>query len=176
MSVLINRAWALQVCRLSYVDQNNPNGDQWWCFVLQVCPTSGSCCWVVLSHGELFSIKCRGAPKGKWNPGTLDSNIITWTLCHQIHFNTLNTSTCMKFINIFAESWKLKWAFLIACCLSSVCKLFTFSTPLQNLWATFNQTWHKASLGGRDPSCSNEGPRPFLRGGNSENVKLYWKY
>ena len=129
-------------------------------------------------------------------------------------------------------SWKLKWAFLIACCLSSVCpsvNFWHFQVLLQNHWENFNQTWHKASMGGgasslsnEEPShsqggdnwivvkinwklkilkffsrtsglnstkigtkhswvkgrqvCSNEGPRPFLRGDNSENVKLYWKY
>ena len=131
-------------------------------------------------------------------------------------------------------SWKLKWAFLIACCLSvrlSVCPSENFShfqlllqnhlanfnqtchkasvgegdsslfkwrvTPfsrgrqywkckiilkifknllLQNRLAYLNQTWHKASLGRGIQVCTNEGPRPFPRDDNSENIKLYWKY
>ena len=46
-------------------------------------------------------------------------------------------------------SWKLKWAFLITCCLSvrpSVCLSVNFSQfhlLFQNHWANFNQTWHK---------------------------------
>ena len=44
--------------------------------------------------------------------------------------------------------WKLKWGFLINCCLS-VCKLFTFKHLfLKNHRANFNQTWQKASLKG----------------------------
>ena len=41
---------------------------------------------------------------------------------------------------------------------------------LQNHWANFNQTWHKASLG---EVYSNGGPRPFPRGDNNEIVKIH---
>ena len=50
-------------------------------------------------------------------------------------------------------SWKLKWVFLIAFLPSSVClsvrpsvNFSYFWLLLQNHWANFNQTWHKASL------------------------------
>ena len=77
-------------------------------------------------------------------------------------------------------SWKLKCAFLIACCLSSVClssvcpfvNFSHFQLLLQNHWANLNQTWHKAGI----QVCSNVGPHLFPRGDNCENVKLYWKY
>ena len=72
-------------------------------------------------------------------------------------------------------SWKLKWAFLIACRPSSVCPSVCLSVNfshfhllLQNHWANFNQTWHKASLGEGD---SKEGSRPFQRGDNNEIAK-----
>ena len=44
---------------------------------------------------------------------------------------------------------------------------------LQNHWANFNQSWHKAALGEGDSICLNEGPRPFPRGDNYEIVKIY---
>jgi hypothetical protein len=60
-----------------------------------------------------------------------------------------NERNLRKFLFISSPEWKLKWAFLIACCpsssLPSVCKLLHFR-PLQNHCANFNQTWHKLSL------------------------------
>ena len=55
-------------------------------------------------------------------------------------------------------SWKLKWAFLIACCPLSVFKLFTFSS----------YSPEPAKIGTKHTIqvCSDEGPRPFLRGDN----------
>ena len=45
-------------------------------------------------------------------------------------------------------SWKLRWTFLIACCLLSIYLLSVnfsyFHLLLQNYWGNFNQTWHKA--------------------------------
>ena len=76
-------------------------------------------------------------------------------------------------------SWKLKWAFLMACCLSFVCPSVNFShfqRLLHNHWANFDQTYHKAFLGGGDSNLFKWGPRPFPMGDNSEIVKLYWKY
>ena len=64
-------------------------------------------------------------------------------------------------------SWKLKWAFPIACCLSSVCSSVNFShfqLPLQNHWANFNQTWHNASLDGRNSSLFKWRATPFSKG------------
>ena len=66
-------------------------------------------------------------------------------------------------------SWKLKWAFLSTCCPSSVCLSVNFSyfwLLLQNHWANFSQTWHKASLG----VCSNE--EPF----NSHIISKWWVF
>ena len=36
-----------------------------------------------------------------------------------------------------------------------------FNLLLQNHWANFKQTWHKASLGEGDSVCSNEGSAFF---------------
>ena len=49
-----------------------------------------------------------------------------------------------------------------------------FHLLLQNHWANFNQTWHKASLGEGNSSFSNEGPCPFSRGDNYEMAKIHW--
>ena len=46
---------------------------------------------------------------------------------------------------------------------------------LQNHWANFYLTWHKASLSEVDSICSNEGPRPFPRGDNNEIAKIHWR-
>ena len=79
-------------------------------------------------------------------------------------------------------SWKLKWAFLIACRPLFVCPsvhlsvyFYFFPLLLKNHWANFNQTWHKASLGKRDTSLFNEEPFPFARGDNCKVVKLHWR-
>ena len=68
-------------------------------------------------------------------------------------------------------SWKLKWAFLITCRPSSVrpsvCLSVNFShfhLLLQNHWANFNQTWHKASLGKGDSSLFKWRAPPFSKG------------
>ena len=50
---------------------------------------------------------------------------------------------------------------------------FSHCHLLQNYCANFNQTWHKASLGGGKQVCLNEGPRPFQRGEKCKNVKVY---
>ena len=63
----------------------------------------------------------------------------------------------------------------------SVCLSVNFShfhLLLQNHWANFNQTWHKASLGVGDSSfqvCTNEGPHIIPRGDNYEIVKIHWE-
>ena len=69
---------------------------------------------------------------------------------------------CVLHINYFCMflvhmRWKLKWAFLITFCPSSV--------------------WHKASLVVGDLSlvCSNEGPRPIPRGDKYEEAKIHWR-
>ena len=73
-------------------------------------------------------------------------------------------------------SWKLKWAFLItlrpssvcpSVCPSvrlSVCNFSHFHLLLQNHWANFNQTWHKASLGEGDSSLFKWRAPPFSKG------------
>ena len=47
-----------------------------------------------------------------------------------------------------------------------------FVNLLQNHWANFNKTWHKASLGKGNQVCSNDGRFPFPWGDNSEIVKV----
>ena len=66
-------------------------------------------------------------------------------------------------------SWKLKWALLIAC-RPSVCLSVKFSYfyLLQNHWANFYQTLHKASM----VKFSNEVPRPFQKGDNFEIAEI----
>jgi hypothetical protein len=66
-------------------------------------------------------------------------------------------------------NWKLKWAFLITRCPSSVrrppdCKLLHFRLLLQNHWANFNQTWHKSSLGEVDSKLFKWRGFAFLKG------------
>ena len=48
---------------------------------------------------------------------------------------------------------------------------------LQNHWANFNKTWHKASMGEDESSFySNEESNPSQRGDNCKKVKIhYWK-
>ena len=68
-------------------------------------------------------------------------------------------------------SWKLKWAFLITCRLSSVflsvrlsVNFSHFHLLLQNHWANYNQTWHKVSLGCGDSSLFKWRAKPFPKG------------
>ena len=62
-------------------------------------------------------------------------------------------------------SWRLKWAFLIKICSSSVVVNFShFHLLLQNHWANFNQTWRKASLGKGDWSLFKWRAPPFSKG------------
>ena len=42
---------------------------------------------------------------------------------------------------------------------------------LQNHWANFNQSWHKAYLIKEDSNCSNKRPRPFPREKISKKLK-----
>ena len=78
-------------------------------------------------------------------------------------------------------SWKLKWAFLIAFRPSSVCPSVNFSyfrLLLQNHWANFNQTCHKASLGEGNSSLFKWRAPPFSKGRllrNSENKLTKFK-
>ena len=51
---------------------------------------------------------------------------------------------------------RLKWAFLIKIC--PVVYFLHFHLLLQNHWANFNQTWHKASLDEVIQVCSNKEP------------------
>ena len=67
--------------------------------------------------------------------------------------------------------WKLNWAFLItrrpSSVYLSVCLSVNFShfhLLLQNHWANFNQTWHKASLGEGDSSLFKWRAPPFSKG------------
>ena len=84
-------------------------------------------------------------------------------------------------------SRRLKWAFLIKICPLSVVVVVVvvvvvnfshFHLLLQNHWANFNKTWHKASLGKGDSSLFKWRTPPFpkvryLR--NSENTLTKFK-
>ena len=70
-------------------------------------------------------------------------------------------------------SRRLKWAFLIKICPLSVVVVVVivvvvnfshFHLLLQNHWANFNQTWHKASLGKGDSSLFKWRAAPFSKG------------
>ena len=100
----------------------------------------------------------------------LHSQIPLWYIC-------LNHFRCQGFQYYFLAhlSWKLKWAFLITCRPSSVClsvcvsvrpsiNFSHFHLLLQNHWANFNQTWHKASLGEGDSSLFKWRAPPFCKG------------
>jgi hypothetical protein len=73
-------------------------------------------------------------------------------------------------------SSKLKWAFLIAFCLPSVCPLniyifdfFRTAGPILTRLGT-KLPWAKGIQ-----NCTNEGPPPSSRGDNSKRVKIHWK-
>ena len=73
-------------------------------------------------------------------------------------------------------SWKLKWAFLITCCLF-VCKLFTFSTSSPVPLGQFQPNVAQIILEWRGfKFVQMKGHALFPRGDNSKNVKFYWKY
>ena len=60
----------------------------------------------------------------------------------------------------------------------SVCLFVIFShfqLFIQNHWANFNQTWHKASLGEGYLSLNKWRARPFRRGDNYEIAKIHWR-
>ena len=66
-------------------------------------------------------------------------------------------------------SRRLKWAFLIKICPLSVVVVVVvnfshFHLLLQNHWANFNQTWHKAPLGKGDSSLFKWRAPPFSKG------------
>ena len=109
-----------------------------------------------------------------------------YVLCIEIGPVVLDWIKVLKklIVNVFSLfsflahlSWKLKWAFLITCRPSSVCKLFTFSSssrePCTGPVSTKLGTKHPWVKGIQ--VCSNEGPRPFPRGDNYEIVKIHWR-
>ena len=75
-------------------------------------------------------------------------------------------------------SQRLKWSFLINICPLSVVVVVDvnfshFHLLLQNHWANFNQTWHKASLEEGDSYLFKKRGPPFYKGRqlkNSENT------
>ena len=76
-------------------------------------------------------------------------------------------------------SWKLKWAILIAFCLSSVrlsvnFYIFDFFSRTTGPILTKLGTNHPWGEGIQ--VCSNEGDCPSPRGDNSETVKIHWKF
>ena len=81
----------------------------------------------------------------------------------------------VEFVNIPVVhlSRRLKWTFLIKICSLSVVvvehvvvvvNFSHFHFLLQNHWANFNQTWHKASLGKGDSSLFKWRAPPFSKG------------
>ena len=95
---------------------------------------------------------------------------------------------CYLFSFLFVKflghlSRMLKWAFLSTICSLSVVVVvvvvifvnFSHFPLLQNHWANFNQTWHKASLDEGVQICSNEGPCSFSRGYNYKMMKVNWR-
>ena len=69
--------------------------------------------------------------------------------------------------------WKLKWAYLIACCPWSFLLSVNFShfqLLLRNHWANFNQTWQKTFLGEGNSSLFKWGALSFPRIDNNQIV------
>ena len=60
-------------------------------------------------------------------------------------------------------------------CVVVVVVIFSHFHLLQSLWANFNQTWHKASLGEGDSSLYKWSLPPFRRGDNYEIAKIQWQ-
>ena len=64
----------------------------------------------------------------------------------------------------------------VVCCLLSIVIIvvnFSHFHLLQNHWANFKQTLHKASLSVGDSSLLNEVPCPFPSGDNYEIAKIH---
>ena len=85
------------------------------------------------------------------------------------HQSSQNSSDFLEFLAHL--SWKLKWDFLITFCPSSVrpsvCLSVNFShfhLLLQNQWANFNQTWHKAFISGGNSSLCKWRATSFSKG------------
>ena len=74
---------------------------------------------------------------------------------------------------------RLKWAFFITICPLSVIVVVIvnfshlFLLLLQNHWVTFNQTWHKSSLGEGDSSLLKRRTTSFPRGDYYEIAKIH---
>ena len=107
---------------------------------------------------------------------------------YTVRLGHINTGTSVMFWNLelfFSKylhiaiwflahlSWKLKWAFWwpVMSCLSvcqsvhsSSCKLSHFHLLLQNHWANFSQTLHKAFLGEGNWSLNKWRDMPFFKG------------
>ena len=66
-------------------------------------------------------------------------------------------------------SWKLKWPFLNACRPSV--NFSHFHLLIQNHWAIFSQTWHKACLGERNSSLFKW---VFPRDDNNKILNIHW--
>ena len=76
-------------------------------------------------------------------------------------------------------SWKLKWALLITCCLSSVRKLFTFSSSSPEPLDHFQPNLAQSILGVKmiKNFFLNEGSRPSQSGDNCKKVTIhYWNF
>jgi hypothetical protein len=108
---------------------------------------------------------------------------------------SVSYGTCfIPIISFLAHlSWKLKWAFPIASCPSSVRpSVYPSVYPSKNFYifdffprttgsichsANFNKTWHKSSLRGGDSSLFKWRGLPLSKGiYNSETVKIHWNF
>ena len=77
-------------------------------------------------------------------------------------------------------SQRIKWAFLIKICPLSffgvVVNFSHFHLLLQNHWANFNRTWHKASLCKVDSSLFKWRPPLFFPSGDDyKTAKIHWQ-
>lgn len=94
-------------------------------------------------------------------------DVYCYNLCAQAVVNTVRFISVSEYFlcllkQIVYVSFSDHLLSIIYLCLSvclSICKLFTFSTNLQILWANLNQTWHHESLGKVLSKLFKWGPR-----------------
>ena len=81
---------------------------------------------------------------------------------------------CLAHLSLSDQNLSLSVVVVVVVVVDVVVNFLNFYLLLQNHWANFNQTWHKASSGEGDSSCLNEGSRgPFPRGHNYEIWKNF---
>lgn len=121
--------------------------------------------YIIILHSKLYWVRCP-LIKNKWllqQQHTQNKKYYTTCSLHS-HFKS-----SIMFMNIVFSSPELKWKFKRAICLSvsvSVCPFINFLHFLQNHWANFNLTWHKALLGEGDSNLLKWRAHPLSRGNN----------